>query len=312
MADDNASRPNFATPTDRFEWLGEQPLRRVVPDSGLLRGARESIGDIFAHRHLWWLFTRRELKARYKDSALGYLWTLVRPLFNLLIYYLAIGKVLGAERSINDFAIYVFAGLTAWSFFATALSGATASVIANSGIVKKVYLPRELFPLTAVGSAIVDFLSQLAILVVGALLIRGLNVHDVVLWGPIAFLMLLVWATAFGLVLSALNVYLRDIQYLVEVVIMIGFWLTPSVYSYSMVVDKVGASMHWIAELYLWNPTALAVMGFQRAFWSAGADATWPPNMLDRMAILIGIGLILIFFAQRWFARLQRNFAQEL
>lgn len=309
MSSEGSSHPGFSEAEDRFTWLANQPMHSVIPKSGFLRGADASLRSIIEHRHLWRLLTKRELKARYKDSALGYMWTLIRPLINLLIYYLAIGQVLGAQRSISDFAVFVFSGLTIWSLFAGVISGATSSILGNSGIVKKVYLPRELFPLTASAAATVDFLSQLGILICGALIIRGIDLGQALLFAPISFAVALVWAVAAGLLLSALNVYFRDIQYLVEVFIMIGFWLTPCVYSYQMIV---GNAPPFIADLYLMNPTAIAVMGFQRAFWLAGADTLWPPDMLERLGLMLVVGIVLAFLAQRAFDLLQRNFAQEL
>ena len=127
MASVTDERPDLATADERFAWLGEQPMREVTPSGGFLSGSWTSIRDIWAHRQLWWRLTRRELKARYKDSVLGYVWTLIRPLVNLLIYYLAIGKVLAAERAIPDFAVYVFAGLTAWTLFSSSSSSAAPS-----------------------------------------------------------------------------------------------------------------------------------------------------------------------------------------
>lgn len=295
----------------RYAALANEQLRVVSPNLGFISGARTSIMDIWNHRELWWLLTKREVKARYKDSVLGFVWTLVRPLINLLIYFFAIGKILGAARAIDNFAVYVFAGLTAWTLFSQIVASATGSVVGNSGIVKKVYLPREIFPLSAAGAACVDFLAQMVILIIGALLIvRDVDPVGLLVYWPISVLVLLTWSIALGLFLSAANVYLRDIQYLTEVVLMIGFWLTPSVYSFQMIVVNAPA---WIADLYLLNPTALAVIGFQKSFWAAGSEeVVWPGHLFTRLAIMLVVGIFLMFFAQRYFARMQRNFAQEL
>ncbi|MFC5370603.1 acyltransferase family protein [Arcanobacterium bovis] len=302
-------RPDFADAEQRFLWLDQQSLKPVVPKSGFFSGILASYRELWNHRGLLSLFAKRELKSRYKDSTLGYLWTLVRPLINLLIYYFAIGKVLGAQRAIPDFAIYVFAGLTAWGLFAAIVSGSTSSILANAGIVKKVFLPRELFPLTSTASALVDFVSQMAILLLATSMIRGINLRNFVIYVPISMLVVVVWALAFGLILAALNVYMRDIQYLVEVAIMIGFWLTPSVYSFAMILDWASPI---ITKLYLLNPPALAVMGFQKGTWAAGEVAIWPTELFDRLAIMLIVGVVVLFVAQRIFAVLQRNFAQEM
>jgi ABC-2 type transport system permease protein len=303
--------PSSDAAAQRIAALGAQELRVVTPDAGFLSGAKASLLDLWHHRQLWLLLTRRELKARYKDSVLGFVWTLIRPLINLLIYYFVIGKVLGAWRSIDNFAVYVFAGLTAWTLFSQIIATSTASIIANVGIVKKVYLPREIFPLASSGAAFVDFLAQLAILFIGALLMIGhFDGEAFVVYGPISLLVLLTWGIALGLLLAAVNVYLRDVQYLVEVLLMIGFWLTPSVYSFEMILEN---TPRWLPDLYLLNPTAVAVMGFQKAFWGVGSpEAIWPSDLLPRLGVMLLLGIILTFVAQRVFARLQRNFAQEI
>lgn len=294
----------------RFNRIASEPLRVVAPNTSFLSGASNSLADIWNHRELWWLLTKREVKARYKDSVGGFIWTLIRPLVMLLIYYFIIGKILGAARSIDDFAVYVFAGLTAWTLFATIISSSTSSIIANSGIVKKVYVPREIFPFSAAGSALVDFFAQFAILLCAALVIRGINWVHFFIYVPISVLMLLVWGLALGLLLAAANVYLRDIQYLVEVVLSIGFWITPSLYSYKMIVDKAPS---WLVDIYLANPTAIGVFGMQQGTWTIGdVTGVWPEHLLTRIVIMLFIGLVLLFINQRIFSRLQRNFAQEI
>lgn len=311
MSDVGNNDPAGRVAEQRYAALANEQLRVVSPSLGFISGAKTSIIDIWDHRELWWLLTKREVKARYKDSVLGFVWTLIRPLINLLIYFFAIGKILGAARAIDNFAVYVFAGLTAWTLFSQIVASATGSVVGNSGIVKKVYLPREIFPLSAAGAACVDFLAQMAILIIGTILIvRDFDPVGLLVYWPISVLVLLTWGIALGLFLSAANVYLRDIQYLTEVVLMVGFWLTPSVYSFEMIVVNAPT---WIADIYLLNPTALAVIGFQKGFWAAGsADVVWPSHLFTRLAIMLVIGIVLMFFAQRYFARMQRNFAQEL
>lgn len=310
MHDNGQGTPPTAPARERYARLEQLPLRVVAPTSSFIGGSRTSLLDIWHHRELWWLLTKREVKARYKDSVGGFIWTLIRPLVMLFIYYFIIGKILGAARSIDDFAVYIFAGLTAWTLFSTVILNSTSSIIVNSGIVKKVYVPREIFPFSAAGSAFVDFLAQFAILVCAAFLIRGINWAHFFIYVPISILMLFVWAVALGLLLAAVNVYLRDMQYLVEVVLSVGFWITPSLYSYAMVVDMAPT---WFTHLYLANPTAIGVFGIQRGTWIAGdVGGVWPEHLMLRIFIMLVIGLILLFVNQRIFSRLQRNFAQEI
>ncbi|MBF4633319.1 ABC transporter permease [Agreia pratensis] len=265
--------------------------------------------DIWRHRELLGLLTRRELKARYKDSVLGFFWSLIKPLTQLLIYAIVVGQFLGAARNIPNFAIYLFAGLTVYGLFSEIIGGATSSIIANAGLVKKVYLPREIFPLSAVGSAIFNFLIQLLILVVAAFLYGTLTFGPHLLYGVAAFVVVLIYSTAVGILLAALNVYLRDVQYLVEVLLMLFMWGTPILYHWSFATSHMPA---WLAEVYLNNPITLAVIGFQEAFWAPGSGAEHVPMLATRLVIAAVIGVVGFLIAQRVFARLQGNFAQEL
>jgi ABC-2 type transport system permease protein len=279
-----------------------------VPSRGLT-GSASSLRDIWLHRELLGLLTRRELKARYKDSVLGFFWSLIKPLTQLLIYAVVVGQFLGAARNVENFAIYLFAGLTVYLLFSEVIGGATSSIIANSGLVKKVYLPREIFPLSATGSAIFNFFIQFVILLIAAALFGTLTFGAHLLYGLAGFVVVLIYATAVGILLSALNVYLRDIQYLVEVILMLFMWGTPILYHWSFATEKMPS---WLAEIYLNNPVTLAVISFQEAFWAPTSHAESLPFLDVRLAIAAVVGVVLLFVAQRVFSKLQGNFAQEL
>src|SRR5215210_5576745 len=119
----------------RKQRLAAEPLESAGPARGMFKGTSKSLRDLAAYRELLGLLVRRELKAKYKDSVLGFLWTLIRPLTILVVYYVAIGKFLGAERSIPDFAIYIFTGLIAWQLFQEIVSIGTGSIVGNGGLI---------------------------------------------------------------------------------------------------------------------------------------------------------------------------------
>ena len=296
---------------ERFASLARQDLVTVGSGSGKGRGVIASLKEIFSNREMLALLIRRDLKSRYKDSALGFLWTLVRPLTQLFIYYIVIGKFLSAERGIPDFAIYVFTGLTAYGLFSEIVSSGTSSIVGNAGLIKKIYLPREIFPLASVGSALFNFLNQLLILVVATIALGVFPVTiDIVYFVP-ALLVLLVFGTAFGVLLAAVNVYLRDVQYLVEVLLLLALWASPIVYSWEMVKEFLGQGL--ALEIYTNNPITLSVLGFQRALWTGGQGVVETPgDLMMRLGIAFVVGLMLLLVSQRVFARLQGNFAQAL
>ncbi|WP_404431797.1 ABC transporter permease [Microbacterium lacus] len=305
-----SSSPDNAA-LERFQRLRELPMRPVGASTGMRpKDIAASVRALGAQREMLDLLIRRDLKAKYKDSTLGFFWSLARPLIQLAIYFVVVGQFIGAAKGIDDFAVYIFSGLVAVGLFTEIVVGGTGSILANAGLVKKVYLPREVFPLASVGSALFNFLVQLVVLIGATLLVGKPPLHIEILYVFPAVAVLLVYGTALGLLFSAVNVYLRDVQYLVEVGTLLLFWASPVVYSWQMVSDILGPS--FLLEVYTNNPLTLAVIGFQEAFWVAGADAVQPDELLLRLAIALVIGLVLLFTSHRVFLRLQGNFAQEI
>lgn len=296
----------------RVERIEAQPLRELGDKSSLVGGTKRAFADIWKRRELLRLLINRELKARYKDSNLGFVWSLFKPLSQLLIYFIVIGQFLGASRGIPSFAIFVFTGLTAWGFFLETVTGGTGSIVANSGLVKKVYLPREIFPLSTLGTSAVNSAIQLVILLSAIVVTGAIPSLAQLAYLPLALVVLVVYATLFALLLSALNVYMRDIQHLIEVITFLAFWASPIVYSYSYVQKALAVNYPVAHEIYLANPVTLAILGFQRSLWAAGIDQPYPVHLMIRLAVAALIGIVLIFGAHRVFARLEGNFAQEL
>jgi ABC-2 type transport system permease protein len=290
--------------------LAELPMEPAGPTHGFFRGTAQSVRDIWAYRELLNLLFRRELKARYKDSVLGFAWSLIRPLAQLGVYAIAIGQFLGASRAVHDYPIYVFAGLTIWQLFSEIIGSGTGSIIANGGLVKKIYLPREVFPLSCIGSAIFNFLMQICVLFIGTIAFRKVPHPGNLGYAVLSVAIVLVWGAGLAFILGAVNVYLRDIQYIVEILLMWGMWLSPIVYSWSLAQGH----MHnlWVQRLYLANPVTDAVLGFHHAFWNVEKHTDTVSGLTTRMLIVLAVGFGFLWVGQRVFARLEANFAQEL
>lgn len=285
-------------------------LQPIVPPKGPFRGPAHAIAGVWKRRDLLGLLVRREIKSRYKNSALGAIWSLIRPLALLLIYYVAVGKFLGAERSIPDFAIFLFSGLTAWTLYNEVISTTTSSIVSNGALIKKVNLPREIFPLSAVGSALFNF-SVMFVVLLAFTLISGHPPQLEALWlVPIAIVLALLWAFSFGLLLSALNVYLRDIGYMLEIALLVLFWASPIVYSYQFVHEYLQGN--WLEQIYLANPVTTIVMLFQQGMWSSGPANALPAFTEWRIVITVVVSLVVLWISQRVFARLEGSFAQEI
>jgi ABC-2 type transport system permease protein len=311
-------------------WVEQLPMQRVHAQGSFFRGFVPTMREIWQYRQLLGQLTRKELKVKYKDSVLGFLWTLIRPLLQLLVYSIAVGQFLGNSKSIPEFGVYLFTGLLCWTLFTDIIGGCTGSIVGNAGLVKKVYFPRELFPLSVVGAAAINFILQCVVLI-GAYAVNGQWPHpDNFLLIPCALAVLLVFATALGLLLAASNVYLRDVQYLVEVSLLFWFWMTPIVYAWTNVQAKLVGHYNWLLQVYLANPMCDVVLAFQKALWPGGrltlhekdangnvtlvhgSEHIFNGNLYGRLGIILVVCLGLLWLSQRIFARAQGNFAQEL
>lgn len=289
-------------------------LYLVNAPSSFFSGFRSSMVEIWQFRELLGNLLRKELKIRYRDSILGFLWSVQLPLVQLLVYWLVVGQFL-AGGAVPYYGIFMFAGLAVFTLFSETLTSATASIVGNAGLIKKVYFPRELVPLAAVGASVVNFGIQFGVLATAtviASLISGVWPDLSLIGLPIlGFVTLVIFATAVGLILSAVNVYLRDVQHMVAVVTMLWFWLTPVLYSAHQVATSVP---RFVYEVYLLNPVAPVVLSFQKFFWPQGAGTVYDfsDHLGLRMLGSLAFSLVLLWIAHRVFSRVQGNFAQEL
>lgn len=284
-------------------------------------GRSAGLVDVVRQRFLLSLLVRKELRVRYRGSVLGLLWSYVKPGFQLLVFYLAMGKFLGLERSLPNFVIYLFAGIVIVNFFAEVFGNCTRSIVLNADLVKKIYLPRELFPVSSVWVAIVHVLPQVLVLVVAALVAGwrpgALNLLACV--GALAITMMV--ALGLGLIFGAVNVYYRDAENFVDLILMMVTWLSPVLYTFRQVQDALGreGAGTWFTTLYQANPITAAVELAHYGFWlptaGVGADpalAAMPPHFA-RWAIFGAVASVaLLLVGQLVFRRLEGRFAQEL
>jgi ABC-2 type transport system permease protein len=301
--------PAPSTGDDWAEW------ESATAPQGLVARIRE----VWTYRELLRNLIVKELKVKYKDSALGFFWTLVRPLLYLLVYSVAIGIFLGAGRTIPDFGVYLFTGLLVWTLFTDVVGGATGAIVSNAGLVKKVYFPRELLTFSVVGAALINALLQVVVLIGAYLVTRQFPPVSDLYLVPLAVLVLVLFSTALGLILGAVNVYLRDVEYLVEVGLLLWFWMTPIVYDWTKVRQQLVIDHHaeWLFQLYMANPMTNIVLAFQRALWPAGhtpegAAFFYDGDLALRLGVLGLASLVLLWVAMKIFDKAQGNFAQEL
>lgn len=297
--------------TARFERLRHEELTTFVAPGNVFTSTFYRLRQLFSQVRVVFLLTQREVRAKYKGSYLGYIWAFARPLLTLAIYYFFIGQILGVARLIPNFALYVFAGFTAWTLFSDSVSRATSSLVSNSALVKKINLPRIIFPLSGIGAAIFTAGIQFVILlIVSAFFWQSYSLEHAFV-GLISILVLILFASAIGILFSAINVYLRDIEHLTEALLMILFWATPVVYSLGFVKEFLGNSLWY--DIYLSNPLTLGVLGIQYSFWEPSvSQGFFPENLLSMLLGSLLVIFLLLWIADFVFSKLEKNFAQEL
>jgi ABC-2 type transport system permease protein len=282
--------------------------------------ARERLARILQRRELLVGMIRNELKIKYKNSVLGFAWSLLNPLLYLVVFYIAFTIILGS--GIPSFPIWLLSGLLVWNLFSTGLGAATGSVVANSGLVKKVAFPREILPLAAVGSMLVHFFLQSMVLFTVLAIVRWHVAWAYIPLLPLALVVLLLLTSALGILLSAVNVYLRDTSHFLELALLAWFWITPIVYQFQLVGTRPG----WSKWPWFANPVTPIVLVFQRAIYArlnnphpkGGGPPVqliphWPYwGFLAYLGYSLAFGLITLAIAVRVFGRSEANFAEEL
>jgi ABC-2 type transport system permease protein len=218
--------------------------------------------ELWRSRELFVFFVRRDLKVKYKGSVLGLLWSMLNPAVVLAVYYVVFKYFL--KNPTPYFALYLFSGLLVWNFFSTALIGASSAVVGAAGIVKKVAFPREILALSQVGTATMFFFFQSGVMILFLLGFQYAPDWKFLTLIPFALVDLIIFAAAIAVFLSAVNVYLRDVEHLIQVLIATWFWGVPIIYSFD-VVDKPGH--RWLGIGYLVDPIVPVILTFQRAIY---------------------------------------------
>jgi ABC-2 type transport system permease protein len=298
-------------------------VRVITPEVNIVQRLRE----IWAYRELLLNLVGKELKVKYKGSVLGFVWSMLNPALILGVYYLIFGVIL--PNSIKDFAIFLMAGLLVYNLFSYSTLSATGTMVANSGIVKKVSFPREILALASVSAGMVFFFFQSMVLLIVLVATRYLHGASFLPQLIPAMAALLMLSAALAVLLSAVNVYFRDTQHLVEIFVgALWFWATPIVYPYEQIVTKL-AHHHLPTWLPLLNPLTDIVLVFQRAIYGQ-ANITGAVSVrggalsgqilpvegewwyLWHVLVVLGLSTVLLVVALKIFGRLEGNFAEEL
>lgn len=293
--------------TDSPHRVVDAPLAPPTADQGLV--------GVFKRRYLLKLLVRREVSARYQGSFLGLIWSYLNPLSQFLIYWLIIGTIFDLHDSIENFAIHIFSALVIVHYFNETLNAGTRSIVRNKALVRKLAMPREMFPVASMLVSLYHVGPQLVILVIACLFYGWVPTAYGVAAFLIALVLIMLLGTSVALVCSAANVFFRDIGSAVNIVTNLVRFGVPMIYSYELVQERFGR----FADYYVYNPIADAVMLFQQAFWVGTTkdpqdtlDNKLPPNLLELGLIAIGISVVLLILAQLMFSRLEDRIPDRL
>jgi homopolymeric O-antigen transport system permease protein len=277
--------------------------QRPLPAKPLItiRAGRSARGlevtEFWRHRDLLYFLAWRDVKIRYKQTALGAAWAILQPLLTMLVFTILFGRLARLPSENEPYAIFSYAGLLPWNFFSSSVTNSSNSLVTSANLITKVYFPRILVPTAAVGAALVDFaIAALMLFVIMPVYHVGFH-RNVIFFLPLAMLTVLT-AAAVGIWTSALNVKYRDVRYALPFALQLWMFLTPIIYPVSFLPP------HWRWLLRL-NPLSGIIEGFRDAIFGR-------PLNLSGLAVSTVITLVLLGAAAFIFHRMEKEFADVI
>lgn len=255
--------------------------------------------EIYNFRGLMYYLAWRDILLRYKQTAIGILWSIIRPFFTMVVFTIVFSKVAKLPSGDLPYPVLVMSGLIAWQLFATALSGIGESLTANANLISKVYFPRLIAPISSVVTSLVDFVIALGLMLL-ILVYYGVYPGWQILLLPCFIILALLPAFGLGLFLATLNVKYRDFRYIIPFIIQIGFFISPVGFNSAIVPEQ------W-RILYSLNPMVGVIEGFRWCL-SAGSFALYWPGFI----ISISISLLSVLIGYAIFRRRENNFADVI
>ncbi|MCX8074989.1 MAG: ABC transporter permease [Clostridia bacterium] len=253
--------------------------------------------ELHKYRHMLYTLVKQDIRGKYKGSILGFLWSLLNPLLLLLVYATVFQLVFKID--IPNYSIHLFIALMPWNFFANTISIGTVSVTNGASILKKVYFPREILPLATVISGTINYFFSAVIIFIALIFFSPIGVSVFALWLPIIVIIQAIFSLACIMILSAINVYARDVQYIMNVILMVWFYITPVLYSTDMVPERY-------RFFYNLNPMVKLIDSYRDILYSKTM-----PN-LKWLGLILLASTILLYVSYLIFQKLQRRFAEEV
>ncbi len=256
----------------------------------------EVFKNIYKYRELLKTNVKKEIRGKYKNSVLGILWSFLNPLLQIIVYTVVFQVILKNPKP--HYIVFLCAGLIPWNFFSIALSRGAFTFIENGNIIKKVYFPREIIPISVVTSEAVNFIIS-TIIILAFALGEGMGISKYFAFYPIILIIQYIFTLGLTLIVSAITVYFRDLQHLIGVALQLLFYATPIVFA----ADVIPEGMQWIIRI---NPMSYIINGYRDIFY----NQTMPD--LGLLGIMLAISVTLCIVGYLIFNKLQKGFAEQL
>lgn len=257
-----------------------------------------SLKELYDYRQMIFSLVRKDLRGRYKGSVLGFLWTFINPLFQLLVYTIAFSFILPSP--IEKYYLHLFVALIPWIFFSSSVQGGANSIIAAKDMVSKIYFPREVIPISYVTSCFVNMLLSF-IIIFAVVIFSGVGLNFLaVLCLPVIMFVEYIMALGMAMLFSAITVFFRDMEHILSIITMAWIYLTPVLYPIDMIENKT------IQRLFYINPMTSVIVAYRDVLYYAKV-----PD-LSTLLIAFGFGVLILFVGSFVFSRLKRHFAEEL
>ena len=257
----------------------------------------QQIKELYAYRQMIFSLVKKDLRGRYKGSVLGFLWTFINPLFQLVVYTIVFSFIL--KSGIEKYYLYLFVALIPWIFFSASITGGSASIVAQKDLIKKIYFPRQVIPISYVTSCFVNML--LSFLVIFAVVIfSGVGLNPLALLClPVIMAVEYLLAVGMALLASAVTVYFKDLEHILGIVSMAWMYLTPIMYEKAIIPDE-------LLPVFNLNPMTHIIDCYR--------DVLYYAQVPDLTSLASSFGLGVLFLIVGWvvFDRLQKHFAEEL
>ena len=252
--------------------------------------------ELYHYRELLKTNIQKEIRGKYKGSFLGVIWSFLNPLLMVVVYAIVFPYIMRVQQ--ENYLIYLITGIIPWIFFTTVVTSGCNCVWINGGIIKKVYFPREILPISVVGAALINFLISCIIILIFVIL-GNVGISFYLLWLPIIAIIQSIFSLGLLFILSAINVYIRDIEYIVAFFTNLLFYATPIIYNMDMLPDKFKMLMNY-------NPMAHFINAYRNIFYYK----TNPD--LYSLIFIFCFSLIILIVGYSVFNKLEKGFAEEV